>query len=251
MRIFDQTDPMTLERRDAQLWVLAITMILILGAGTAILMYPMVFTGPAIFAGGIPRNAFFGFCVLCVLLAGYLIDRQLMIRQLRRRLAEEEKQNIRLHHQASTDLLECLPGYCHFQDRLAMEFRRAVTTQQPLSLVVVSLKSAGELSDPHEINTSFGDAAKVLIRRLRRQDSIYLFESGVFGIVLPGATGTEASGIAARLADGLRDASGASDRFLFDLGVVNYPEHVATARQMEQQVAQRCPTGRQPEPRVA
>jgi hypothetical protein len=48
----------------------------------------------------------------------------------------------------------------------------------------------------------------------------------------------------------LRAASGASERFSFDLRVVNYPEHIATAREMEKAVASHFPAN-QPEQQAA
>jgi GGDEF domain-containing protein len=234
MRVFDQVDALTVERREWHLWLLAMLVILILATGMALLMYPTVFSSPVILMGTTLRKVFFGFCALSILILGYLLDRQLVIRQLRRELSEEQARNTRLRHQASAELLETLPGFSHFQDRLAMEYRRANTTQQPLSMLIVSLIPSRNTSDPKEIDASYGDAAKAVVRRLRREDSIYLFRPGVFGIVLPGTSGGDAYRVSDRLAEGLRDASGANDRFSFDLRVVNYPEHTASAREMEQ-----------------
>lgn len=127
-----------------------------------------------------------------------------------------------------------------------MEFRRASNTQQSLSLLVVQLKSSRELLDAREIATCFGDAAKALIHTLRREDSIYQFRSGVLGILLPGVPATDAYRVSDRIADRLRAASGACERFSFDIHVANYPEHVATAREMEKAVASHFPAN-QPE----
>jgi len=243
MRVFDQIDAMTLDRREWHLWLLAIVFIVVLGLGMALLMYPTAFSSPVILTGTTLRKAFFGFCTLTILLAGYLLDRQLIIRQLRRELLEEQARNVAIRHQASAELLETLPGFSHFQDRLAMEYRRANTTHQPLSMLIISLSPSHLLSDLKEIDASYGDAAKAVVRRLRREDSIYMFRPGVFGIVLPGTSGNDAYRVSERLAEGLRDASGASDRFAFDLRVVNYPEHTASAREMEQVARSFLPEG--------
>jgi GGDEF domain-containing protein len=109
----------------------------------------------------------------------------------------------------------------------------------PLSLLVVQLEPSPQLPDKDEIDTAFGDAAKALIRKLRTEDSIYRFRHGVFAIVLPGVGTENAYRIASRFMEGLYDASGASTRFLFDMRVINYPEHAGTAREMEE--AARCP----------
>jgi len=243
MRVFDQIDALTVERREWHLWLLAMAVIIILAAGMALLMYPTVFSSPIVLAGPTLRKVFFGFCTLSILLVGYLLDRQLVIRQLRRELLEEQAQNIRLRHQASCELLETLPDFSHFQDRLAMEHRRAMTIHQPLSMLIISLSPAHGVSDPKEIDASFGDAAKAVLRRLRREDSIYLFRPGVFGIVLPGTRGGYAYRVAERLGAGVRDAAGASGRFSFDVRVVNYPEHAASAREMEQVARSFLPAG--------
>lgn len=243
MRVFDRIDALTIDRRELHLWLLAMAVILILTTGMALLMYPAVFSSPVVLAGVTLRKVFFGFCALSILLVGYLTDRQLLIRQLRRDLLEEQAQNISLRHQASAELLETLPGFSHFQDRLAMEYRRANTTHQPLSLLIISLNPSHGMSDPKEIDASYGDAAKVVLRKLRREDSIYLFRPGVLGIVLPGTSGGDAYRVSERLGEGLRDASGASDRFSFDLRVVNYPEHTASAREMEQIARSFLPEG--------
>jgi GGDEF domain-containing protein len=234
MDIFDRIEPSKVDRRDAQLWVLAIAMILILSGGLALLAYPAIFSGPVEVSGPWVRRVFMGFCALSLLLIGYLIDRQVTIRRLRSRLQSERTRAARLLSQASADLLETLPRFEHFQDRLAMEFRRAVSLQQPLSLLIVQLKFASGLGGLPESSTAIGDAAKAMVRKLRGEDSMYLFSMGVFGVLLPGVRGMDAHRVSDRLADGLHDASGAGNRFSFEVRVVNYPEHVAAAREMEQ-----------------
>lgn len=233
MKVFDQIEAATIDRREWHLWLLAATIIFVMSSGLALLMYPTVFSNPVILSGSTLRKAFFGFCAISILLIGYLLDRHWVIRQLRKALAEESQRNLRFRQQASIDLLASLPGFAHFQDRLAMEFRRAANIQKPLSLLTVSLTSSPTLSDPGEVSTAFGDAAKALVRRMRVEDSMYLFQTGVFGIIVPGVNAQDAYRLADRLGESLHDASGASNRFSSDLRVINYPEHVEGAREME------------------
>jgi GGDEF domain-containing protein len=234
MRMFDRIDAATLERRDWQLWMLAMVSIFILTAGMALLMYPTVFStseGPGVV---VLRRSFVGFCILCFLLEVYLLDRQLVIRRLRRQLAEEQQLKARIMQQASADLLGSLPGFSHFQDRLAMEFRRAANTRQPLSLLLVALRLSREVAGPEAAAAAQGDAAKALIGKLRAEDSIFLFRPGVFAVVLPSVRATDGQRVADRLREGLIDAAGVSSRFTAEIQVVNYPEHTSTAREMEQ-----------------
>ena len=68
MRIFDQIDPLNLNRRQWELWMLALTVILILAVGMALLMYPAALSNDLIVSGTTKRKIFFGFCALSVLL---------------------------------------------------------------------------------------------------------------------------------------------------------------------------------------
>jgi len=234
MRVFDQIDPQTLERREWELWLLTLAMILILAGGVALLMYPMVFSRPVPFSLPAMRGIFFGYCALSILLVVYLVSRQAMIRHLRRQLAEELYRNTFLRRKASTDLLDSLPKFNRFQDRLAMDFRRAANTLQPLSLAIARLRPLAESTDAVEADTALGDAANALLRRLRGDDSIYQFQRGVFGILLPGTSAAEVQQISSRLADALTDASGATHRFTFTLQTINYPEQAESARELEE-----------------
>ena len=234
MRIFDVIDRQTLDRREWHLWVLAMLVILILTAGLALVMYPTVFSALGMSGEDPMRRGFTGFCVLCILLEAYLLDRQMVIRRLRRELAEEQELKRRILEDASAELAGSLPGIAHFQDRLAMEFRRSTHTQQPLSLLVVNVTPAPELKLVGGMAPLLGDAAKVVIRRLRREDSVYLFRLGLFAVLLPGITGEQAGLVARRLREGLMDASGAGNRFTAEIRMINYPEHAISGKELEQ-----------------
>ncbi|MGO8734944.1 MAG: hypothetical protein ACLQVM_19370 [Terriglobia bacterium] len=195
-------------------------------------MYPTAFSNDLIVSGTTKRKIFFGFCALSVLLVGYFLDRQIVIIQLRQRVAEEHQRFVAMRHEASLDLLATLPGFDLFRDHLTMEHRRAASTHLPLSLLVVQLEPSPQLPDKDEIDTAFGDAAKALTRKLRPEDSIYYFPASAFAIVLPGAGTESASRISSRFTEGLHDASGASTRFLFDVRLINYPEYACSAREM-------------------
>jgi GGDEF domain-containing protein len=233
MDLFDKVDPKTLERRHWQLSMLSLGMILVLGAGAALLMYPAVFGNNAGPSGHTTRTLFFGFCALCVLTVAYLLNRQYVVHQLRKNLLEQKTQHVRLRQEASADLLGTLPGFSHFQDQLTMGFRRAAQTGEPLSLILVRLKPSPMFDSPSEVSVPLGDAARVLLRKLRPDDSLYHLSSGAFAMVLPNTCGADMNQVAGRVVEGLTDASGASDRFTFDTRVVNYPEQASTAYEME------------------
>ena len=235
MRVFDRVDPRDLDRRELQLWILALSVILTLAIGVGLLMYPTV--AYSVNVTGFPARAiFFGFCGLSALVVGYFIDRQVAIRHLRAALDKQKRRVAQIRQEASADLLTTLPGLSTFRDRLLMEHRRASNTRQPLSLLTVELTPSRDLTGAEEIETAFGDSAKTLMCKLRSEDSIFLLQPGVFGIVLPTVAACDAYTVRDRLMAGLHDAAGASNRISFSVSVVNFPEHVATAREMERSI---------------
>lgn len=118
-----------------------------------------------------------------------------------------------------------------------MDFRRAAQTKEPLSLLLVRVNPSKIFAQGPQAGVALGDAAKVLSRKLRMEDSLYRLSSEVFGIVLPGATDAVARQAADRLSEGLADASGASNRFTADIQIINYPDHVNSASEMERRAS--------------
>ena len=234
MRIFDRIRLQDLDRRDWQLWVLAIAMILILAGGMALVTYSLVSTDVRSFSGRAMLSSLLAFCVLAVLFVGYLIDRQVTIGRLRKELSEERKRNLELRGQGSRELLQTLFGPGQFCDRLAMELQRAADGGLPLSALTVCLEVSPAISETHETYAAFAEAVKAMLFQLRGEDSIYQFTPGVFGILLPRAAATEARRVAVRVADGLSEAMGVSRRYSFDIRITNFPEHAKTAREMEE-----------------
>jgi hypothetical protein len=232
MHFFDKVDPKRLDRRDWQLSMLSLGMILVLGVGVALLMYPAVF-GNSAATGRTPRTLFFGFCGLFVLVLAYLLERQFVVYKLRRDLVDQKAQVTRLRQEATDDLLGTLQGFSHFQDQLTMGFRRAAQAGEPLSLVLVRLKPSPTPGSQREISITLREAARVLIHRLRTEDSVYLLSSSVFGVVLPNTGREDMNHVVDRVAEGLVEASRAGNDFSFDIQVVNYPEQTSSAYEME------------------
>jgi GGDEF domain-containing protein len=237
MEVFDKVSQKTIDRRDQQLSILAVVMLIILGGGMALLMYPMVFGKAAVIPVAPSKTLFFGFCALCILMVVYLVNRMFVVRGLRTSLVEEREQLAQVLQQSSAELLGTLMGFSHFQDRLTMDFRRATQTSEPLSILLVRLNMSKTFAQGPQAQVALGDAAKVLSRKLRMEDSLYRLSSEAFGIVLPGASNAVAQQTAARLSEGLADASGASNRYTAEIQVVNYPEQVKSASEMERRAA--------------
>lgn len=233
MEVFDKVSQQSLDRRDRQLSILALAMIVILGGGMALLMYPTVFGKTAVIPVAPSRTLFYGFCALWVLMVAYLINRMFVVQHLRASLIEERQQLAHAIEESSAELLGTLMGFSHFQDRLTMDFRRAAQTHEPLSVLVVRIKPSRLSAQSSQAEVALGDAAKVLSRKLRPEDSLYRLSSHAFGVVLPGTAEEAAQEVASRLSEGLADASGASNRFAAKIQVVNYPADANSAMEME------------------
>ena len=232
MPTLNRADLENLERRELHLSILSAVFVFILAGGVAVLMYPLVFVHPDEANKWTLRIAFFGFCILSLLFVGYLLDRQRMIRRLKQQLLEELQRNIELRHQASVDLLQTMPDINHFWDRLTMEFRRAQSTEQTLSLLIVKLESSRRSSNSDAATEALGDAAKAISHRLRPTDSIYRLRTELFGIVLPATDTAEGSRVSMRLEEELQ-AVRARHGVSFELKVYNFPEHVHSAHEFE------------------
>jgi len=222
-----------LVRREVHLGLFACVAIVILAAGMALLMYPAVFSNHDPAASRTPKVAYFGFCGLSCLLVAYLVDRQITIQRLRAQMATDRKQASEALKQASADLLATMPNFTTFEDRLAMEIRRAGVAQLKLSVVAVSITLHPAFTEPGLSMSVLGDAAKAVSRRLREEDSIYILRPGHFGVILPGVDQAAAKKVSARVVEGLSDAAGANNRFSFKVNSISYPEQSSTAHDLE------------------
>jgi hypothetical protein len=236
MKIANKIDSSDLDRHEQHLMAFACAFIAILAAGAALLMYPVVFAHQTPDPDRTLRYAFVGFCGLSGLLIFYIWDTQKTIRSLRRQMASDRRRIAEAGRQASEELLKTIPKLNSFQDLLPMEYRRTIAASDHLSILVITVQSSEESSNSTEGLSILGDAAKAMARKLRNQDSIYLLGRASFGAVLPGVELQAAKGISARVAEGLSDAAGVSNRFSWKIDIVNYPKHASSAHELQQAV---------------
>ena len=230
MSTIDRQELDRLERRGLQLTILSSVFVLVLACGLAAFMYPLVFEHPEGNKWTL-RVAFFGFCALTVLFLSYLFERQKTFHHLKDQLLAELERNVALQVQASADLLRSMPDQNYFWDRLSMEFRRALTMEKNLSLVVVKVKRNSRKPD-EDPNAALSAAVKAMSRKLRPGDSIYRLSPEMFGIVLPETDTLNAKRVAVRLQEELQGVR-AHFNCSFDLSAHNYPEHVKSAHELE------------------
>jgi GGDEF domain-containing protein len=232
LHFFDRIPSASLERREMQLILTASLAIVILAGGLVLFMYPVVFSPNA------PPNrplasAFVGFCLLSILLAGYLVDRRKIIQELRNQIAEDRMRSSHAQKQASADLLQALPNFDSFQDRLPMEYRRAVSAKYALSVFVIAIQLHAGLTKTTGATSALGDAAKVICVKVREQDSIYVLTAGYFGAILLGVGVSIAQQICTRVSEGLKDVVGPRNRFTFRINAFRYPEQASGAHDLE------------------
>ena len=219
-----------LERRALQLTIFSAVFVVVLASGLAAFMYPLVFVHPEENKWEL-RVAFFGFCALTALFVGYLFDRQRTFKKLKDQLLSEVERNVELQVQASTDILRSMPDQKYFWDRLTMEFRRSLTMEKTMSLVLVRVKPGAHAS-ANDQKTALSDAAKAISKKLRASDTMYRLAGDLFGIVLPETDTLNAKRQALRLQEELASVR-AKYGTTFDLSAHNYPEHVKSSHELE------------------
>ena len=162
----------------------------------------------------------------------YLLDHQRTVRKLKQQVLAELERNVNLQHQASVDLLHTMPDQNHFWDRLTMEYRRAMTMQKTLSILLVKAKAASAPEKGEPSSEAWSDAAKAMSRKLRPTDSVYRLSPDLFALVLPGTDGLNAKRVAVRLQEELQEVRG-KHNLAFDITAHNYPEHVSSSHELE------------------
>jgi GGDEF domain-containing protein len=240
MSSVSKTRTADLERRELQLTLFACLAIGVLAIGTAVLMYPLVFSEQST-ADKNTRVAFFGFCVLCLLLAGYLWDRQRIVRQLRTEMAEDRRRALEAEAQANRELLKSMPKLNAFQDSLPMEFRRTAATGSKLSILVLTVNMP-EPVDAMRATAALCEAAKVVSRKLREADSMYILGPACIGAVLPAADVEVAKRVAASIREGVAALAASGVTFSSTLKIVNYPADAGSAHELQQAVRALIPT---------
>ncbi|HMD47757.1 MAG TPA: diguanylate cyclase, partial [Bryobacteraceae bacterium] len=132
-----------------------------------------------------------------------------------------------------------MPDQKYFWDRLTMEFRRALTMEKTMSLVLVKAKP-GARASLNDQKAALSDAAKAMSKKLRPTDSIYHLADDVFGLVLPETDTLNAKRIALRLQEELQPVR-ARYGSMFDLTAHNYPDHVKSSHELEDIVKSMLP----------
>jgi len=235
MHVFDEIQPQQLDRRQLHLTILSSLAIAVLATGVALLMYPAIFSRAILLSSRSLQFAFYGFCLLSVLLVGYLWDRQLTIKRLTDQVRAEQRRNRELRLKASSDLLNMIPGMRGFKEQLFSR-GQAATDAPAFSVAVVRLYLSGTITQKIDEQVAFADAAQVIHRRLRIEDSIWTLGRGVYGIILSGMDAPIARQLTSSIEMGMQDAAGVNSRFTADVQLLTFAGRSRSAYELEQAV---------------
>lgn len=220
-----------LDRMDWHLWVLTLLVLLVLGVGVLSFMFPATFWFREELLIDAPQRAFFGFCVLLSLALAYLIQRQTIIRGLRRQLFYALAAFYAAQRRAAAQVFLTLPNIEEFRDMLAMHFRRADTSHEPLGAALVRIEGASEVE--------MGHTACLLISMLRQGQTVFRISTNGLAVILPGKGLTETKATAAEAMMTL--AKHVANR---DINVIAtaYPEEANTLADFEARLKLWAPT---------
>lgn len=172
-----RTEWENLDRQDWHLWLFAILLLFILGVSLLSFMFPAVFWFEGNTMLSTPKRAFFGYSILLSLVMVYMMQRQAAVRQLKRQLFIANTAMMQAKREAIIQTFLALPGKDQFLDTLAMDYRRAATSESHLA--------AGVFISPNASPEALGRMAYLLRSMLRRGESLYRLSDKALGVILP------------------------------------------------------------------
>jgi GGDEF domain-containing protein len=220
-----------LDRMDWHLWVLGHLVVLVLGVGVLSFMFPATFWFSEELSISAPQRTFVGFCILLSLALAYLIQRQTIVRRLRGQLFHAMAALYGTELRAATQVFLALPNIEEFRDMLAMHFRRAGTSNEPLGVALVRIEGASEVE--------MGHAACLLISVLRQGQTLFRISADSLAAILPGKGLTETKSTAGEAMMSLAKQAPNHD---VNVIATAYPEEAATVADFEARLKLWAPT---------
>lgn len=146
-----------IEQRDWWVWANSIFVMLLLTGGIISFALPSLMQGATTFFRIKFSEAIFGLVALVIIFNTYTIYQQVLIKRLRRQLAEKQNHSMILRGLAMIDALTGLYNRRFAEQRLAAEVARSARKGHPLTLVLL------DLNEFKPINDSYGHAAGDLV----------------------------------------------------------------------------------------
>ncbi|RMF96634.1 MAG: diguanylate cyclase [Candidatus Schekmanbacteria bacterium] len=173
-----------LESRDKQLWFLTLLLFLLIAA----FLFLLTLQYTSLFGEPIENKYFYAFTLLILLFIVYLINNQTHIKKLRKQIEEEKKKTDALKEQSIRENLLSLGTKNHFEDCLAMEFRRSQISSAPFSVLVVAVKNLAEIDKKYGFgkgNELICDVTRSLRNFLSEGNSLFRYSNQIYTSILP------------------------------------------------------------------
>lgn len=178
-----------LERRDWELWSIALLLLTVFAGGLLIYLYAEATAEQALSpaATRFVWLVLFGLVALVILLNVYLIDRKRSLEQLRRHHWLQSQELEKVHEQVMRDPLTQVYNRRFFDEVIPREARRCDRTGRPLSFLLVDVDDFKEVNQ--RLGHLIGDQvlqtiAAVLQVTLRTSDMVFRFGGDEFLVVL-------------------------------------------------------------------
>ncbi|NUR77597.1 MAG: diguanylate cyclase [Thermoleophilia bacterium] len=142
----------------------------------------------------------------------------------------------RLEHLAQTDSLTGLYNHRYFHERLRSELTRASRSHDPVAVLMFDLDDFKRVNDVY--GHGAGDQLLVQISRLaletvRGSDVVCRIGGEEFGVIMPSCDAGDAFGLAARLAERLREFEfEPSGHVTISIGISQGPQHAMNPREL-------------------
>lgn len=178
----------SIEKKDWRVWAITIFVMLVLTAGIVSLALPSLRQGATTFLRITLNEAILGLVALIMLFNIYAIYQQVLIKRLRRQLAEKQGHSHILRNLAMVDALTGLYNRRFAEQRLAAEVARSARKGHPLTVVLLDLNNFKQINDTH--GHPAGDLvlhefAACLNRAIRGGDLAVRMGGDEFLLVLP------------------------------------------------------------------
>src|ERR1700674_4557029 len=138
-----------IEKRDWWVWGYSIFVIFLLAFAVIALGLPAVRQGAVTFFKIKMVEAVFGLIALVVIFNIYTISQQILIKRLRRQLAEKQGHSELLRNLAMVDPLTGLYNRRFAEQRLAAEVARSERKGHPLTVLTLDLNNFKQINDTH------------------------------------------------------------------------------------------------------
>jgi diguanylate cyclase (GGDEF)-like protein len=178
----------TIEKKDWRVWAITIFVMLLLTAAIVSLALPSLRQGATTFLRITLNEAILGLVALIIVFNIYAIYQQVLIKRLRRQLAEKQGHSHILRNLAMVDALTGLYNRRFAEQRLAAEVARSARKGHPLTVVLLDLNNFKQINDTH--GHPAGDLvlqefAACLNRVIREGDLAVRMGGDEFLLVLP------------------------------------------------------------------